>query len=57
VTALQNQLSLFSPDGKMPVGGPESVLAIERQTNQVSATQQIDLSQTYTNQFVDNATR
>jgi len=56
VTALQNQLSLFSPDGTMPAGGPESVLAIERQTNQISATQQIDLSLTYTNQFVNAAT-
>ncbi len=55
VTALQNQLSLFSPDGKMPVGGPESVLAIERQTGQIAPTQQIDLSQTFTNEFVDNA--
>lgn len=55
VTALQNQLSLFSPDGLMPTGGPESVLAIERQTNQVTPTQQIDLTLTYTNQFVTAA--
>ena len=55
VTALQNQLAIFSPDGKMPAGGPQFVLGTEQQTNQTVQGKQIDLSTTYTNQFVDNA--
>lgn len=55
VTALRNQLSMFSPNGQMPAGGPESVLSIERQTDQIAPTAPIDLTQTYTNQFVNNA--
>jgi NitT/TauT family transport system substrate-binding protein len=56
VSALQNQLQMFSPDGLMPNGGPESVLATEKETNQsVQQAKQIDLSATYTNQFVNKA--
>jgi NitT/TauT family transport system substrate-binding protein len=55
VTALQNQLSIFSPDGKMPSDGPQSVLNIEQQTNQAVQGKQIDLSATYTNEFASNA--
>jgi len=55
VTALQNQLSIFSPDGKMPSDGPQSVLNIEQQTNQAVQGKQIDLSTTYTNEFASNA--
>ena len=29
VTALQNQLAIFSPDGSMPTGAPQSVLNVE----------------------------
>jgi NitT/TauT family transport system substrate-binding protein len=57
VSALQNQLSIFSPDGMMPADGPQSVLTIEQQSNQVTLGKQIDLSQTYTNEFADNVTR
>src|SRR5579859_8197799 len=56
VTALKNQMSIFSPDGKMPTGGPESVLKIEQQTNQTVQGKQIDLSTTYNNDFAGNAT-
>lgn len=55
VTALQNQLSIFSPDGKMPSDGPQSVLNIEHETNQAVQGKQIDLSTTYTNEFASNA--
>jgi NitT/TauT family transport system substrate-binding protein len=55
VTALKNQLSIFSPDGKMPDGGPQSVLNIEQQTNQDVKGKQIDLAATYTNDFVNKA--
>lgn len=55
VTALQNQLGIFSPDGNMPSGGPEFVLSTENQTNTTVAGKQIDLSKTYTNEFTNNA--
>lgn len=55
ITALKNQMSIFSPDGKMPTGGPESVLKVENQTNQAVKGKQIDLNATYTNEFVNNA--
>jgi NitT/TauT family transport system substrate-binding protein len=55
VQALQNQMAIFSPDGKMPQGGPEFVLTTEQQTNTAVQGKQIDLSTTYTNQFADKA--
>jgi NitT/TauT family transport system substrate-binding protein len=54
ITALQNQFAIFSPDGKMPDGGPQFVLTTEQQTNQSVKSKQIDLSTTYTNSFVDS---
>lgn len=55
MTALQNQLAIFSPDGKMPDGGPQFVLSTENLTNSDVNGKQIDLSQTYTNEFADKA--
>src|SRR2546425_7196461 len=55
VTALQNQMAIFSPDGSMPAGAPQSVLNIEYQSNLIPQSKQIDLSLTYTNEFVSNA--
>jgi len=55
ITALKSQLSIFSPDGKMPDGGPQSVLNIEQQTNQDVKGKQIDLTTTFTNDFVNKA--
>lgn len=55
VAALQNQLVMFSPDGMMPSGGPEFVLQTEQQTNTTVQGKQIDLSATYTNEFVSKA--
>lgn len=51
VTALKGQLAIFSPDGKMPTGGPEAVLAIEQKTNQAVTGKTIDLNLTFTNDF------
>jgi len=56
VTALQNQLAIFSPDGTMPSDGPASVLNVENQVNKSVQGKQIDLSQTFTNQFAMAAT-
>ncbi len=55
VSALQNQMAIYSPDGSMPAGAPQSVLNIEYQSNLIPQSKQIDLSLTYTNQFVSNA--
>lgn len=55
ITALKNQFAIFSPDGKMPVGGPESVLNIEQQTVQSVQGKKIDLATTYTNEFAEKA--
>jgi NitT/TauT family transport system substrate-binding protein len=55
VTALQNQLAIFSPDGLMPAGGPEFVLSTEQQSNSSVQGRQIDLSTTYTNEFASKA--
>jgi NitT/TauT family transport system substrate-binding protein len=54
VTALQNQLAIFSPDGKMPSDGPQAVLNIENETYPPVQGKQIDLSKTFTNEFVSN---
>ncbi len=55
VTALQNQMAIFSPDGLMPSGAPQSVLNTEVQSNLVPQGSQINLNSTYTNQFASNA--
>ncbi|MFL5656290.1 MAG: ABC transporter substrate-binding protein [Ktedonobacteraceae bacterium] len=55
VTALQNQMAIFSPDGLMPAGAPQSVLSTEYQSNLIPQGKQIDLSTTYTNTFVSKA--
>jgi NitT/TauT family transport system substrate-binding protein len=55
VTALQNQMAIFSPDGVMPTGAPESVLSVENASKLIPAGSQIDLNSTYTNEFVNNA--
>jgi sulfonate transport system substrate-binding protein len=55
VTALQNQMKIFSPDGKMPDGGPQFVLSTEQLINKSMQGKQIDLSLTYTNEFTSNA--
>lgn len=55
ITAYKGQSAIFSPDGKMPQGGPESVLNIENQTNADVKGKTIDLSLTYTNEFVSKA--
>lgn len=55
VTALQNQMAIFSPDGLMPTGAPQSVLNVENASNLIPQGKQIDLSLTYTNEFASNA--
>ena len=55
VTALQNQKAIFSADGLMPSDGPQTVLGIEQQIGKIKAGQNIDLTQTFTNEFASAA--
>ena len=49
VTALNQDLGQFLPDGLMPSGGPKTVLATEEQVGH--ATSAVDLSKTFDNSF------
>jgi NitT/TauT family transport system substrate-binding protein len=53
VQALSNSLPMYSPDGKMPKGGPETVLAVLSGFNPNVKGKHIDLSKTYTDEFVN----
>jgi NitT/TauT family transport system substrate-binding protein len=55
LTALTNEFGMYSPDGKMPKGGPEFVLSVLQQFDDNVRGKQIDLSKTYTTEFVDKA--
>ncbi len=57
LSALKNQMAMYSPDGRMPAGGPQFVLKTERLTNTDVQGKSIDLSKTYDGQFVYNANR
>ena len=53
VQALKASLPMYSPDGKMPQGGPETVLKTLSGFNPNIKGKHIDLPKTYTNEFVD----
>jgi len=53
--ALDNGKSMFTPDGRMPAGGPETVLKVLSTFDKNVMGKQIDLSKTYTTAFVDAA--
>ena len=55
LSALQSQLKMYSPDGKMPAGGPAFVLKTENLTNTDMQGKSIDLSKTYDSEFVNKA--
>lgn len=55
VQALANGKAMFTTDGRMPDGGPQTVLAVLKQFNDNVRGKQIDLSRTYTNRFVEQA--
>ena len=54
-TALQASLPMFTPDGRMPVGAPELVLHVLQTFDDNVKGKTIDLTQTYTTEFVDAA--
>ncbi|MDQ2943802.1 MAG: ABC transporter substrate-binding protein [Candidatus Dormibacteraeota bacterium] len=55
IAALQNQLSIFGTDCKMPAGGPETVLKIQQQYVPSFKGKSANLSETYTNEFAEKA--
>jgi len=55
VTALQNQISIFGTDCKMPAGGPETVMKIQQDYVPSFKGKTSNLSETYTNEFASKA--
>jgi len=55
VKGLADGKGMFTPDGKMPAGGPETVLAVLSTFSKSLKGKTIDLSKTYTTEFVDAA--
>jgi NitT/TauT family transport system substrate-binding protein len=55
VRALAAGKAMFTPDGRMPEGGPENVLAVLSGFMEGVSPATIDLKRTYTNRFVDAA--
>jgi len=52
VSALEASLPMYTQDGRMPAGGPESVLKVLAATKPAIKGKNIDLSKTYTNAFI-----
>jgi NitT/TauT family transport system substrate-binding protein len=55
VQALKASLPMYSQDGKMPDGGPETVLKVLGDFNPNIKGKHVDLSRTYTNEFVNQS--
>lgn len=55
IKALENEKGMFTPDGMMPQGGPETVLSVLSQFSKNLKGKTIDLAKTYTTAFVTNA--
>jgi NitT/TauT family transport system substrate-binding protein len=55
VEGLKEAKAMYSPDGKMPEGGPESVLKILSAYSPTLQGKTIDLSKTFTNELVTRA--
>lgn len=54
IKALADGKAMFTTDGVMPAGGPETVLAVLQAKSSIKG-QHVDLSKTYTTEFVKNA--
>ncbi len=57
VKGLAEGKAQYTPDGRMPKDGPETVLKVQQAFNKTVQGKQIDLSKTYTTQFVDVANK
>lgn len=55
VKALARGKQMFTPDGRMPAGGPATVLSVLSTIKSEVRDKPIDLRKTYTVEFVDNA--
>ncbi|TLY48375.1 MAG: ABC transporter substrate-binding protein, partial [Gammaproteobacteria bacterium] len=55
IKALDAEKSMFTRDGVMPAGGPETVLAVLQGFNKEVQGKTIDLSKTYTTEFAKAA--
>lgn len=55
VKALDEGKAMFTPDGVMPAGGPETVLAVLSGFSKSMKGKTVDLSKTYTSEFVKKA--
>lgn len=55
IKALADGKSMFTADGVMPAGGPETVLAVLSAFSKNVRGKTVDLSKTYTTEFVKNA--
>ena len=55
IKALDAGKAMFTPDGIMPDGGPETVLKVLSAFSKDLQGKQIDLAKTYTSEFVKNA--
>ena len=55
ILALTDGKGMFTPDGVMPAGGPETVLAVLSAFSKNVKGKTVDLSKTYTTEFVLNA--
>jgi NitT/TauT family transport system substrate-binding protein len=55
VKALADGKGMFTPDGRMPKGGPEDVLAVLSAIKSRVHDKPIDLASTFTSEFVDAA--
>ncbi|HJV61389.1 MAG TPA: ABC transporter substrate-binding protein [Albitalea sp.] len=53
--ALADGKGMFTPDGVMPAGGPETVLAVLSKFKKTLQGKKVDLSKTYTTEFVKKA--
>jgi NitT/TauT family transport system substrate-binding protein len=57
VQGLAGGKAMFTPDGRMPAKGPETVLKVQATFSKTVKGKQIDLSNTYTTAFVDAANK
>ena len=55
LTALTGSMPMFSPDGKMPTGAPDFIFKVLQTYNKNVQGKTIDLTKTWTNEFVDAA--
>ena len=55
VQALQNEKQMYSPDGLMPADGPQTVLKVLSTFDPTVKGHTIDVSKTFTNEFVQKA--